>query len=100
MMVAARVVNARWGVPFAARAVVHFATGDVEVRMYRMWPWHLALGRARIPADEPPGQVQVDVTIRYGSMVRTLHVTGTVLDPDGDEQREPSPSPSPTPQEN
>jgi hypothetical protein len=93
--VMARVVNARWGVPFRATAVVHFQTGDVEVRMWRLWPWHVALGRVRIPENEPYGPVRVDVTIRYGAMTTTIRVEGTVLDPDPNDEEESPPEEPP-----
>lgn len=81
--VTAKVKHPVRGTSFSASAVVHFASGDVNVTLKNHGHSFNAGGRAAVAADETVGPVAVDITIVYGATTQTLTVQGTVQPPDG-----------------
>lgn len=106
LLVAARVQHAKRCTPFAATAVVHFASGDQTVELkqprgqrcdrrghhdafrhgHRRGATLVARAWVRVAADETPGEVPVDVTIVYGGQVVPLQATGLILGTVPDEE--------------
>jgi len=64
----AKVKHAVRGTDFSATATVHFADGDVTVDLTRHGKSFVAGGKVAVPADQPLGDVAVDVTITYGGV--------------------------------
>lgn len=109
MRIGAAVKNADRRADFSATAVVHFAN-DVDVvlqvpgrhhrghaRGHARGRWLFAFARVPVAADEPPGDVLVDITIMYKGQEHKLtvmgHVNGDAADPPPTGEDPPPPPP-------
>ncbi|MEP7159284.1 MAG: hypothetical protein ABI797_07635 [Chloroflexota bacterium] len=78
----AKVKHAVRGTDFSATATVHFASGDVTVDLKRRGKSFVAGGKVPVPADQPVGEVAVDVTITYGGLPNAVPTFMAKIQPD------------------
>lgn len=64
---------------FSATAIVHFASGDVELSLPRMGRSLVARALVPIPPDEPAGEIGVSVTVGYGDAVATFELLTSIV---------------------
>jgi hypothetical protein len=78
----AKVKHAVRGTDFSATATVHFASGDVTVELTRRGKSFVAGGKVAVPADQPIGEVAVDVTITYAGLPNAVPTFMANIEPD------------------
>jgi hypothetical protein len=72
---------------FSATAVIHFASGDVTTELARSGKSYEARARVGVGANEAPGEVAVDVTIRFNDQIQVLSTKAVVEAKDDDHHR-------------
>jgi hypothetical protein len=82
LQVLAKVKHAVRGTDFSATATVHFASGDVTVDLNRRGKSFVAGAKVPVPADQPIGEVAVDVTITYNLTVNAVPTFMAKIQPD------------------